>query len=108
MIAGLNKEFDHRVRLGIMSMLMVDGSVDFNSMKQMLQLTDGNLASHVQALERSGMVMVHKSFAGRKPRTTYSATETGRIAFKQHLLALESIIRNSNPSIPGEDPEIIS
>lgn len=93
MIAGLNKEFDHRVRLGIMSILMVNTDMDFNSIKQLLQLTDGNLASHMSALEKAGFVQVEKSFVGKKPRTTYTASETGKAAFAEHLKALEKIIK---------------
>lgn len=92
MIGGLNKEFDHRVRLGIMSILMVNKEVDFNTVKNLLQLTDGNLASHITALEKAGFVGVDKAFVGKKPRTTYSATEIGRKAFTEHLDALEKII----------------
>lgn len=93
MIAGLNKEFDHRVRLGIMSILMVNTDMDFNSIKQLLQLTDGNLASHMSALEKAGFVQVEKSFVGKKPRTTYTASEAGKAAFAEHLKALEKIIK---------------
>ncbi len=92
MIEGLNKEFDHRVRLGIMSILMVNASVDFNTMKQLLQLTDGNLASHITALEKAGYVQVDKAFVGKKPRTTYAASEAGKKAFNEHINALEKII----------------
>lgn len=92
MIEGLNKGFDHRVRLGIMSILMVHAAVDFNTMKQLLQLTDGNLASHITALEKAGYVQVDKAFVGKKPRTTYVASEAGKKAFAEHLNALEKII----------------
>ncbi len=93
MISGLNKEFDHRVRLGIMSILMVQQQVDFNAMKQALELTDGNLSSHVAALEKAGYVVVDKTFIGKKPRTTYSATQAGKDAFTEHIQALEKIIK---------------
>lgn len=93
MISGLNKEFDHRVRLGIMSILMVQQQVDFNAMKQALELTDGNLSSHVAALEKAGYVVVEKTFIGKKPRTTYSATQAGKDAFTEHIQALEKIIK---------------
>ena len=53
MIEGLNKHFESRIRLGVMSVLMVNDWVDFNTMKELLSLTDGNLASHIKALEKN-------------------------------------------------------
>lgn len=95
-IHNLNKAFDNRVRLGIMSLLMIHDWVDFGELKDALDLTDGNLASHLMALEKSDFVLVRKGFIGRKPNTSYAATETGKKAFQEHLDALESLIRNSN------------
>lgn len=92
-ISDLNKAFDNRVRLGIMSVLMVNESVDFNTIKETLLLTDGNLASHLKALESIEYIHMKKEFVGRKPRTSYSVTEPGRKAFKSHLNALEKLIR---------------
>ena len=92
-ISDLNKAFENRVRLGIMSILMVNDDVDFNSIKETLNLTDGNLASHLKALESSKYIIMHKEFVGRKPRTSYSASEAGKMAFKSHLDALEKLIR---------------
>jgi len=92
-ISDLNKAFENRVRLGIMSILMVNDDVDFNSIKETLNLTDGNLASHLKALETTEYIIMHKEFVGRKPRTSYSATDPGRMAFKSHLNALEKLIR---------------
>ncbi len=92
-ISDLNKAFDNRVRLGIMSVLMVNESVDFNTIKETLLLTDGNLASHLKALETIEYIIMKKEFVGRKPRTSYSVTESGRKAFKSHLNALEKLIR---------------
>lgn len=92
-ISDLDKAFDNRVRLGIMSMLMVNDNVDFKSIKETLNLTDGNLASHLKALEGINYIKMIKEFVGRKPRTSYSATEQGRKAFKTHLNALEKLIR---------------
>ena len=94
-IAKLNRQFENRVRLGIMSVLMVNESVDFNSLKELLDTTDGNLASHLSSLEKSGLIEVHKQFIGRKPNTRYQATERGRMAFKEHLDYLDKLIRNS-------------
>lgn len=94
-IAHINKSFDHRIRLGIMSVLMVNDFVDFNRLKELLNVTDGNLASHIKALESEEYVLITKQFVGKKPNTTYSATEVGRLAFKNHLNALEAIINQS-------------
>ena len=76
-------------------MLLVNESVDFNSLKQHLDLTDGNLASHITALEKSKYIKVNKSFVGKKPNTTYSVTAAGRRAFNEHLDALEQLINRS-------------
>ncbi|MGD0583125.1 MAG: transcriptional regulator [Bacteroidales bacterium] len=94
LISGLNKIFDSRVRLGIMSVLMVNDSYDFNSFKETLDVTDGNLASHLKALEEKKMIMVNKQFIGRKPNTSYTATDQGRQVFRQHLKNLEDLIRS--------------
>ncbi len=76
-----------------MSVLMVNESYDFNSLKETLAVTDGNLASHLKALEEKGMIRVNKKFIGRKPNTSYSATEMGKAEFRQHLKALENLIK---------------
>jgi DNA-binding HxlR family transcriptional regulator len=93
-ISDLNKAFENRIRLGIMSILMVNDEMDFNTIKEMLELTDGNLASHLKALEGIQYILMHKEFVGRKPRTSYSVTASGRIAFKFHLNALEKLIQS--------------
>ncbi|MBC7722450.1 MAG: transcriptional regulator [Pedobacter sp.] len=92
-IENLNKIFDSRIRLGIMSALMVNDEVNFNDMKDLIQLTDGNLASHLKTLEESGYIKVQKGFIGRKTNTLYSVTKAGEKAFKSHLLALEEMIQ---------------
>ena len=94
MIDGLNKNFDSRVRLGIMATLVVNDWVDFNQLKLLLNLTDGNLASHLTALEKVGYIEVRKEFVSRKPKTSYQITEEGRQAFTAHLNAVESLIKN--------------
>ncbi len=94
-IEHLNKVFDSRVRLGIMSALMVNAEVNFNELKELIQVTDGNLASHLKGLEESGFIKVHKGFIGRKTNTTYSVTKSGEKAFKQHLAALEQMIKST-------------
>ena len=92
-IEHLNKIFDSRIRLGIMSSLMVNNEVNFNELKELIQVTDGNLASHLKTLEESGYIKVQKGFIGRKTNTTYSVTRAGEKAFKQHLDALEQMIK---------------
>jgi DNA-binding MarR family transcriptional regulator len=94
-IENLNKVFDSRIRLGIMSALMVNTEVSYNELKELLQVTDGNLASHMKGLEENGFVKVQKGFIGRKTSTMYSATKAGEKAFRQHLDALEQMIKNT-------------
>ena len=92
-IEKLNKIFDHRIRLGIMSALMVNEDVNFNFLKQLLDVTDGNLASHMKPLEENKYVKVSKSFIGKKTNTTYAITKLGEKAFRAHLTALEEMIK---------------
>ncbi len=91
-ISNLQKVFESRIRLGIMSALMVNDTLDFNALKELLELTDGNLASHLKSLEQQEIITVSKQFIGRKPSTTYKATEHGKDLFRQHLAALEELI----------------
>jgi len=93
-ISNLNKLFENRVRLGIMSVLIVNESFDFISLKDALEVTDGNLASHLKALEENDLIKVNKQFIGRKPNTSYSITDSGAQSFRVHLKALEDIIRS--------------
>jgi DNA-binding HxlR family transcriptional regulator len=95
-IEDLNKAFESRIRLGIMSILMVNDWVDFSRLKEMLDITDGNLASHIQALEKLQYVEVKKQFIGKKPNTSYAVTKAGKKAFNEHLDALESLLKNRN------------
>jgi DNA-binding MarR family transcriptional regulator len=92
-ISGLNKIFDNRIRLGVMSVLMVNDEMSFNDLKQMMEVTDGNLATHLVTLEESGFIKVFKGFIGRKTNTTYSITRTGQKAFRDHIAALEQMIK---------------
>ncbi len=92
-IGNLNKVFDSRIRMGVMSILMMNDEVSFNDLKQLLELTDGNLASHLINLEENGYIKVHKGFIGRKTNTTYSITRAGEKAFNEHIAALENMIK---------------
>jgi len=92
-IADLNKAFESRVRLGIMSILMVNEFVEFGTLKEQLQITDGNLASHITALEKYKYIEVKKQFVGKKPNTSYAASKAGKKAFGEHLDALERLIK---------------
>lgn len=94
-IEGLNKVFDNRIRLGVMSILMVNDKISFNDLKGMLEVTDGNLATHLVTLEAESFLKVHKGFIGRKTNTTYSITKAGEKAFKDHIAALEKMIRGT-------------
>ncbi len=92
-IEHLNKLFDSRVRLGIMSVLLVNDKMSFNELKELIGVTDGNLASHLRTLEENEYLKVHKGFIGRKTNTVYAVTKAGEKAFKAHLDALEKMIR---------------
>jgi hypothetical protein len=95
-IENLNKAFESRVRLGIMSILMVNDTVDFGMLKEQLQITDGNLASHLSALEKLKYIEITKQFIGKKPNTSYAASVAGKKAFSDHIDALERLINKSN------------
>ena len=94
-IDKLNKDFESRVRLGIMSILMVNDWIDFTEMKTLLDITDGNLASHSSALEKSEYIDVKKEFVGKKPKTSYRVTNRGRAAFNEHLSSLEKLMKSN-------------
>lgn len=97
MEALFDKAFENVIRLRIMSVLMVNEAYDFNAFKELLEVTDGNLASHLKSLENSKYIEVNKSFLGRKTYTTYKATKTGRKAFEAHLNYLENLIKHNKP-----------
>ena len=92
-IAQLNKVFDSRIRIGIMSALMVGEDVNFNDLKALIDVTDGNLATHLKTLEENSYIKIKKGFIGRKTNTTYTITAAGEKAFRQHIDALEKIIK---------------
>ncbi|HLT94738.1 MAG TPA: transcriptional regulator [Membranihabitans sp.] len=93
-IHDLHKAFENRIRLGIMSALAVNEYLDFNALKELLDVTDGNLATHLKSLEKENFIKVRKSFVGRKPNTKYSMTPEGQKAFTDHINALERIIQS--------------
>jgi DNA-binding MarR family transcriptional regulator len=94
-LENINKLFESKVRLGIMSVLVVNENVDFNALKKYLDVTDGNLATHLASLEKSRYIKINKSFIGKKPNTIYTVTASGRKAFNEHLDALEQLINRS-------------
>lgn len=93
LLKDLNKAFENKIRLGIMSALVVNDHLNFNALKNLLEVTDGNLASHLKSLEKSGYITVKKEFLDRKPNTRYYATKEGKDAFKKHLNAIEKLIK---------------
>ena len=88
-----DKILENRVRLQIMSVLMANDAYDFSSLKELLEVTDGNLASNLKTLEKENYISVEKSFVDRKPNTKYSKTDKGKKAFENHLSALEHLIK---------------
>jgi DNA-binding MarR family transcriptional regulator len=91
-IANLDKAFESRIRLGIMSVLMVSDSADFITLRELIDVSDGNLASHLRTLEEVGYISIEKRFINKKPNTSYSATIKGSEAFRNHLANLEKLI----------------
>ena len=92
-LKDLDKAFENNLRLGIMSALLVNDFLDFNALKEILDATDGNLASHLKTLEKEGYITFTKEFLDRKPNTKYMATETGKDAFLRHLKAIENLLK---------------
>lgn len=92
-LKDLDKAFENKLRLGIMSALLVNEFLDFNALKEILDATDGNLASHLKTLEKEGYITFTKEFLDRKPNTKYMATETGKDAFLRHLKAIENLLK---------------
>ncbi|MCB9167750.1 MAG: transcriptional regulator [Flavobacteriales bacterium] len=92
MIERLDKALESRVRMGIMAVLVVNDWVGHATLKELLKVTDGNLASHLAALERSGYIQVRKRFIGRRPNTSYRSTTVGTNAFRDHIDAIARLI----------------
>ncbi|MBE8712740.1 winged helix-turn-helix domain-containing protein [Sphingobacterium hungaricum] len=88
-----DKILENRIRLQIMGVLVANESYDFNSLKELLEATDGNLASNLKTLEKESYISVEKSFIGRKPNTKYLVTKKGKKAFENHITSLENLIK---------------
>ena len=95
-IDQINRVFENRTRLGIMSAVMVNEAIDFVSLRRLLGVTDGNLSSNIAVLESLKFVRVRKRIIRKKTNTSFSITDAGRKAFKAHLAALESLIKDIN------------
>lgn len=91
-----DKVLENRIRLQIMSILVANEAYDFTGLKELLDVTDGNLASNLKSLEKEGYIEVHKSFVDRKPNTKYRKTKKGQQAFENHLVALENLIKQQH------------
>jgi DNA-binding transcriptional ArsR family regulator len=89
----LNKIIHERVRLAVMSALAGRGKLTFSEMKQLLDVTDGNLSVHTAILEKNGLIAITKDFDGKKPRTTFTMTQKGKRVFKEYVNELEKIIK---------------
>lgn len=76
-----------------MSVLISNEDYDYNSLKELLNVTDGNLASNLKILEREKYIAINKSFVGKKTNTKYKASAKGRTAFQKHLEAMEALIK---------------
>ncbi len=97
-MAELNEIIHQPVRLRIMAALVTlgpDEEVDFTYLRNLLEVTDGNLGAHLRKLEEAGYIIINKLFVERKPRTFVSATKKGRKVFNEHVEALESILKIS-------------
>lgn len=95
-LSNINKAFESRVRLGIMSVLTVNNKADFRTLKDILEVTDGNLATHLRALEEAGYIISEKRFLNKKPNTLYHITAHGTESFRSHINALEELLRHKN------------
>ena len=92
-ISKINKVFENKVRLGIMSVLAVNSTLDFKALKELLGVTDGNLSSNISVLEKKKYITVKKKFINKKSNTSFSITKAGKEAFKDHVDVLEELIK---------------
>ena len=93
LLKDFDKAFENKIRLGIMSALVVNEHMDFVRLKDLLGVTDGNLASHLKLLEKKEYIRIQKEFLVRKPNTKYFATESGKTAFSKHINAIEQLLK---------------
>ena len=94
----LNEIIHQSVRLRIMAALVTlapDEEVEFTNLRDLLEVTDGNLGAHLRKLEEVDYINLTKLFVERKPRTFVSATKKGRKVFDEHVEALETILKSS-------------
>ena len=94
LLSNLNKAFDNRMRIGIMSILLRSNWVDFTTLKNTLKATDGNLSSHLSYLEKQNMIKLKRHFVSNRPRTSYKISRNGLRKFTLHLNVLEKLIKN--------------
>jgi DNA-binding MarR family transcriptional regulator len=87
-----------RVRLGIMSALAVNERLTFNELKSLFDVSDGNLSAHARKLEEAGYIECTKSFEGRRPKSEYRITATGRKALHRYLEHIEAVIKATRRS----------
>jgi len=92
-LSDLNKAFENRIRIGIMSVLLRNNWVDFTTLRNTLKATDGNLSSHLSSLEKLNMIKLKKQFINNKPKTSYKISRNGLRKFTLHLNALEELIK---------------
>jgi DNA-binding PadR family transcriptional regulator len=89
---GLDSAIHGPIRLGIMTSLQMDGSLDFTTLKKRLEVPDGSLNLHLKTLEESGYVRSHKAIVGLRPKTTYSMTPAGRKSLALYLRSMRALI----------------
>lgn len=103
-LRGINDVIHAKARLGIMSLVMSHSYCDFTMLKQKLDLTDGNLGSHILKLEQAGYIFVEKTFVNRKPKTFITVTKSGAKAYADYIDALEMLIQaHIAPQKKGKD-----
>lgn len=93
----LDRVIHERGRLAIMSMLAASRELSFTELRDTLEMTDGNLTTHVRTLQEAGYVSVAKSYRNRRPLTTISLTTPGREAFAAYVALLERIVKQTKP-----------
>jgi DNA-binding MarR family transcriptional regulator len=91
----LNALLQHRARLGTMVLLSANAEINFSTLRALLKETDGNLGAQLRKLEEADYIAVKKEFQDRKPVSWYSLTAAGRRALKNHLAALETVVRSA-------------